>query len=133
GRPYAASFGVLTAVALIGLVLAVLIPHRSARQHRPPTDPEPCGPSISRRLRLTHATEESTAAGIYGVIVSAAVMTASHASSATAMIVAVLGTLTIYWGAERYSRLVAERIPAGHPPTWRPAKLPLTPPSGMMS
>jgi hypothetical protein len=75
---------------------------------------------------LTHATEESTAAGIYGVIVSAAVMTASHANSATAMIVAVLVTLAVYWGAERYSRLVAERIHAGHRPTWHQVRLQLT-------
>jgi hypothetical protein len=33
--------------------------------------------------------------------------------------VAVLVTLVIYWGAERYSRLVAERIHEGHRPTWR--------------
>jgi hypothetical protein len=75
---------------------------------------------------LTRATEESTAAGIYGLIVSSAVMAASHAASATAMIVAVLVTLVIYWGAERYSRLVAERIHAGHRPTWRQVRLQLT-------
>jgi hypothetical protein len=74
--------------------------------------------SLSTRLRLTRATEESTAAGIYGVIVSAAVMAASHADSAVALILAVLVTLTIYWGAERYARLVAERVHEGHRPTW---------------
>jgi hypothetical protein len=53
---------------------------------------EPHHRSISTRLRLAHATEESTAAGVYGVIVSAAVMAASHAASAVALIVAVLVT-----------------------------------------
>ncbi len=77
-------------------------------------------------MRVTGATEESTAAGIYGLIVSSAVMAASHAESAAAVIVAVLVTLVIYWGAERYSRLVAERIHAGHRPTWRQVRLQLT-------
>ncbi len=86
----------------------------------------PREPSISTRLGLTRDTEESTAAGIYGLIVSAAVMAASHASSAVAVIVAVLVTLVIYWGAERYSRLVAERIHAGRRPTWRQTRRQLT-------
>lgn len=80
------------------------------------------GPRRSSRLaRLSPAgpTEERTAAGIYGVIVSAAVMAASHAKSAVTMIIAVLVTLVIYWSAEHYARLVAERIHAGHRPSWR--------------
>jgi hypothetical protein len=86
----------------------------------------PREPSVSSRLGLTRATEESTAAGVYGLIVSAAVMAASHASTAAAMIVAVLVTLAVYWAAERYSRLVAERIHAGHRPTWRQTRRQLT-------
>ncbi len=82
--------------------------------------------SSSTRVRLTRSTEEGTAAGIYGVIVSAAVMAASHADSAAAVTVAVLVTLVIYWGAERYSRLVAERIHEGHRPNWRQVRLQLT-------
>src|SRR5207302_7531969 len=68
-----------------------------------PADAVSCrGPherSISSRLGLTHATEEGTAAGIHGVIVSAAVMAASHVGSAVALVMAVLVTLLIYWGA----------------------------------
>jgi positive regulator of sigma E activity len=64
-------------------------------------------------------SQESTAAGIYGVIVSAAVMAASHAPTAVATVVAVVVTLIIYWAAERYSRIVAERIHQGHRPPWR--------------
>src|SRR3954469_3485309 len=63
--------------------------------------------------------EESTAAGIYGVIVSAAVMAASHAERVVAVAVAVLVTLVIYRSAERYARLVAARIHDGRRPTWR--------------
>ena len=76
--------------------------------------------------RARRPTEESTAAGIYGVIVSAAVMASAHADSAAAVAVAVLVTLVIYWAAERYSRLVAERIHDGHRPTWRQVRMQLT-------
>jgi hypothetical protein len=68
--------------------------------------------------RLAQTTEESTAAGIYGVIVGAAVMAASHADSVAAVEAAVLVTLLIYWVAERYARLVAARIHSGHRPSW---------------
>ncbi len=62
--------------------------------------------------------EESTASGIYGVIVGAAVMAASHADRVVAVAVAVLVTLVIYWTAERYARLVAARIHDEHRPDW---------------
>ena len=74
---------------------------------------------LMHRVGLVGATEEHTAAGIYGVIVSAAVMASSHAASAVRLILAVAVTLGIYWGAERYARLVADRVHQGHPPTWR--------------
>src|SRR6059058_3769246 len=60
--------------------------------------------------------EESTSAGIYGVIVSAAVMAASHAERIVAVAVSVLVTLVVYWSAERYARLVAARIHDGGRP-----------------
>ena len=64
-------------------------------------------------------TPEATAAGIYGVIVSAAVMAATHAPTAAAVVAAALVTLCIYWAAERYALIVAERIHEGHRPSWR--------------
>jgi hypothetical protein len=67
-------------------------------------------------LRMTRSTEENTAAGIYGVIVASSVMAASHAETAIAVEIAVLVTLVIYWGAERYARVVAQRIHDGHRP-----------------
>ncbi len=72
----------------------------------------------------SRSSEEDTAAGIYGIIVGAAVMAASHALSSVAVIVAVLVTLVVYWGAERYAWIVAARIHAGrrpHPHDLRPA------------
>jgi hypothetical protein len=71
-------------------------------------------------------TEEGTAAGIYGIIVSAGVMAASHASTAAATVVAVLVTLTIYWAAERYARIVAGRIHVGHRPSSQALRRQLT-------
>ncbi|MDG6107485.1 hypothetical protein [Dactylosporangium aurantiacum] len=59
---------------------------------------------------MTGPTEESTTAGVYGVIIGAAVMASSHAASAGAVIAAVLVTLVVYWSAERYARIVAQRI-----------------------
>ncbi|OJF16206.1 hypothetical protein [Couchioplanes caeruleus] len=69
-------------------------------------------------MRPAHDVEEATAAGLYGIIVSAAVMAASHAPTAGATVVTVVVTLTVYWAAERYARILAERIHAGHRPRW---------------
>jgi len=82
--------------------------------------------SVSERMRIFNRDEEATASAIYGIIVSAAVMSASHAEKAYTMIVAVVVTLTIYWGAERYSRVVAERIHEGHRPSWTTVRHQLT-------
>src|SRR4051794_33347992 len=73
-----------------------------------------------------HPDEESTAAGLYGVIVGAAVMAASHLPRASAVAVAVVVTLTVYWSAERYARLVAGRIHDGRRPSWRHVRQELT-------
>ena len=71
------------------------------------------------RVRLTHETAEGTAAGIYGVIVGSAVLVTAHAETAVALDVIVVVTLTVYWAAERYARIVAERIHEGHRPSWQ--------------
>jgi drug/metabolite transporter (DMT)-like permease len=83
-------------------------------------------PTVPRAVHVTRESEEATASGIYGVIVSAAVMSASHAEKAYQVIIAVLFTLTIYWGAERYARIVAERIHEGHRPSWTTVRHQLT-------
>lgn len=82
--------------------------------------------TASMRHRWAQQSEESTAAGIYGVIVGAAVMAAAHAPSTAAVAVSVLVTLAIYWAAERYARLVAERIHEQHRPTWSAVRRQLT-------
>lgn len=82
--------------------------------------------SGSGPVRVARHTEEATASGIYGVIVSAAVMAAAHQDTVAAVEVAVLVTLVIYWAAERYSRVVAERIHQGHRPNWQQVRSQLT-------
>ncbi|MFF5078061.1 hypothetical protein ACFY36_13495 [Actinoplanes sp. NPDC000266] len=79
---------------------------------------------LSRRLRVEN--EEATASGIYGLIVGAGVLVAGHAATARAVVAAVIVTLVIYWAAERYARIVAERIHQGHRPTWHTLRKQLT-------
>lgn len=86
----------------------------------------PAGLPRCPRPHVTRGNQEATAAGIYGVIVSSAVMSASHADSVGKVIVAVLITLMVYWGAERYARIVAERIHEGHRPSWSTVRHQLT-------
>lgn len=90
------------------------------------TDDDDWSSSVSGHVRMRHRDREATASGIYGVIVSAAVMSASHGEKAYQVMVAVLVTLTIYWGAERYARIVAERIHEGHRPSWSSVRHQLT-------
>ena len=78
------------------------------------------------RLRLTHETAEGTAAGIYGIIVSSAVLVTAHADAAYKLDIIVVVTLLIYWLAERYARIVAERIHEGHRPGWHAVRDQLT-------
>ncbi|MBB2941286.1 VIT1/CCC1 family predicted Fe2+/Mn2+ transporter [Actinoplanes lutulentus] len=78
------------------------------------------------RVRVTRDNQEATASGIYGLIVGASVLVASHAKTAAGSVIAELVTLTIYWAAERYARVVAERIHEGHRPTWHTVRQQLT-------
>jgi hypothetical protein len=73
---------------------------------------------ITPDLSSVGKDEESTAAGIYGLIVSAAVMATSHGQTARRVMLTVVVTLIVYWTAERYARIVAGRIHAGERPTW---------------
>lgn len=70
--------------------------------------------------------EESTSAGIYGIVVGAAVMATSAGQRAGAIVLAVLITLIVYWSAERYARIVAERIHDGKRPNWDHVRRELT-------
>ena len=59
------------------------------------------------------------AAGIYGLIVTAAVLaTAGTHLRSLPLAIAVFVTLAVYWMAEEYAQIV-ERASGGHLPTWR--------------
>jgi hypothetical protein len=59
------------------------------------------------------------AAGIYGAIITAAVMTAGGGTlPPTALAVSVLVTLVVYWLAEQYAELLGEPERQGHLPGW---------------
>jgi hypothetical protein len=60
------------------------------------------------------------AAGIYGAVVTAAVIAATGEKLPTRWLaVAVVVTLLVYWIAEQYADLLGEHTEGGHLPTWR--------------
>jgi hypothetical protein len=59
------------------------------------------------------------AAGIYGTVVTAAVIAAAGDQLPTrALVVAVLVTLVVYWVAEQYAEILGEHTAGGHLPSW---------------
>jgi len=59
------------------------------------------------------------AAGIYGAIITAAILdTASSNMSTDALVIAVVITLVVYWLAEEYADLLGEQVEGGRLPTW---------------
>jgi hypothetical protein len=78
------------------------------------------------RIRLKHEDAEGTAAGVYGLIVSSSVLVTAHADKAYKLDIIVVVTLIIYWVAERYAKIVAERIHEGHRPPWHTVRDQLT-------
>ena len=59
------------------------------------------------------------AAGIYGAIVTAALLDiAGNELRTSGLVVAVLVTLTVYWLAEEYAELLGEQVEGGIVPTW---------------
>lgn len=66
-------------------------------------------------------------AGIYGAIVTAAILAAVGDYLRTAVLaVSVLVTLLVYWIAEEYAELLGEQVEGGHLPTWRRVRDALT-------
>jgi hypothetical protein len=59
------------------------------------------------------------AAGIYGTIITAAIIAATGGSLPTPQLaVSVLVTLLVYWIAEEYAELLGEQVEGGRLPTW---------------
>jgi hypothetical protein len=62
---------------------------------------------------------KSRAAGIYGAIITAAILdTAGNRLPTDALVIAVVVTLVVYWLAEEYAELVGEHVAGGRLPTW---------------
>ena len=59
------------------------------------------------------------AAGIYGTVITAAIIdTAGGHGSTTQLVIAVAVTLFVYWVAEQYAELLGEHTERGHLPSW---------------
>ena len=72
---------------------------------------EPQTPAAAKRRRR--------AAGIYGAIITAAILDATGSRRSTeALVIAVVVTLVVYWLAEEYAELLGEQVEAGKLPTW---------------
>jgi hypothetical protein len=71
--------------------------------------PEPAAENPGRRR----------AAGIYGAIITAAILdTSGGRLSTAALVVAVVVTLLVYWLAEEYAELLGEQVAGGRLPSW---------------
>ncbi|MGH3844313.1 MAG: hypothetical protein ACRDS0_23140 [Pseudonocardiaceae bacterium] len=72
-----------------------------------------------RPRRAARSSSRRRAAGIYGTIITAAVIAATGVRLTTlALVVSVLVTLLVYWVAEEYAELLGEQLEVGHLPTW---------------
>src|SRR5215469_9341855 len=64
-------------------------------------------------------TGKSRAAGIYGAIITAAILdTAGNRLPTDALVIAVVVTLVVYWLAEEYAEVLGEHVAGGRLPTW---------------
>jgi hypothetical protein len=63
------------------------------------------------------------AAGIYGTIITAAILAAIGGHVHTLpLAVSILVTLLVYWLAEEYAELLGDQLEGGHLPTWADAR-----------
>ena len=80
------------------------------------------GTAASRAAELEPAAGSPgrrRAAGIYGAIITAAILdTAGGRVSTTALVVSVVVTLLVYWLAEEYAELLGEQVAGGQLPSW---------------
>lgn len=72
-----------------------------------------------QRVPSARISGRHRAAGIYGAIVTAAIIAASGGELSTvALVVAVVITLLVYWVAEEYAEVLGEQAEGGRLPTW---------------
>jgi hypothetical protein len=78
-------------------------------------DPEGKAPGLPEE----HGAGRRRAAGIYGAIITASILTAVGGSLPTlALALSVLITLVVYWLAEEYAEVLGRQATGGHVPTW---------------
>lgn len=90
------------------------------------------GPDLLRDLQKgapapsERSRGRSRAAGIYGTIVTAAVLVAAGSHLDTVpLTVSILVTLVVYWVAEQYAELLGEQMEGGRLPTWHDVRVAL--------
>jgi hypothetical protein len=75
--------------------------------------------SESQREPTTKNLGRRRAAGIYGAIITAAILdTAGGHLSTAALVVSVVVTLLVYWLAEEYAEVLGEQVEGGRLPSW---------------
>jgi hypothetical protein len=73
----------------------------------------------TRRGTPAGSPGERRAAGVYGAIITAAILAAAGGKLPTAaLVVSVVVTLLVYWLAEEYAELLGEQTEKGVLPTW---------------
>jgi len=73
---------------------------------------------FARRVQ-GHESGRGRAAGIYGTVITGAIIdTAGGHGSTTWLVIAVAITLLVYWVAEQYAELLGEHTEHGHLPSW---------------
>src|SRR5262249_56049706 len=78
-------------------------------------------PGLSRVWRDNPG--KSRTAGIYGAIITAAILdTAGNRLPTDALVIAVVVTLVVYWLAEQYAELLGEDVADGQLPPWSPIR-----------
>ena len=81
----------------------------------------PVYPTVETALRgITDRSRQARrrAAGIYGAIITAAIIAAGSGLPTASLAVSVLVTLLVYWLAEGYAELLGEQSAGGKLPTW---------------
>jgi hypothetical protein len=74
---------------------------------------------VAARMVAAESPGRRRAAGIYGAIITAAILVAAGAKLPTAaLVISVVVTLLVYWLAEEYAELLGEQAEKGVLPTW---------------
>lgn len=84
-----------------------------------PADPASDPGGRARAQPASRTSERRQVAGIYGTIITAAVLAAGAKLETSALAVGVLITLIVYWAAEQYAEVLGGQIEHGRLPSWR--------------